>query len=113
MTVEEKAKKYADDVAFLVPYDGTMNFYDEKRLKTAKIDYLAGHNEAMRWRDPEKELPEKDEMVLIQVQIRYTDTIVKVFPSIGILSECGLTHKMRLIDTHRSNGLIIGWRPIE
>ena len=78
-----------------------------------KVAYTKGYMEAMRWRDPEKELPEKDEMVLIKVQIRYTDTIVKVFPSIGILSECGLTHKMRLVDTHRSNGLIIGWRPIE
>jgi hypothetical protein len=78
-----------------------------------KVAYTKGYMEAMRWRDPKEELPEEDEMVLIQVQIRYTDTIVKVFPSIGILSECGLTHKMRLVDTHRSNGLIIGWRPIE
>jgi hypothetical protein len=78
-----------------------------------KVAYTKGYMEAMRWRDPKEELPKIEEMVLIQVQIRYTDTIVKVFPSIGILSECGLTHKMRLVDTHRSNGLIIGWRPIE
>ena len=52
-----------------------------------KVAYTKGYMEALRWRDPEKELPETDEMVLIQVQIRYTDTIVKVFPSIGILSE--------------------------
>ena len=114
MTVEEKARVYAKKLVVLENKD---KFSDEANLRAAEYyaykSHLAGYAEAMRWRDPEKELPETDEMVLIQVQIRYTDTIVKVFPSIGILSECGLTHKMRLIDTHRSNGLIIGWRPIE
>ena len=52
-----------------------------------KVAYTKGYMEAMRWRDPKEELPKIEEMVLIQVQIRYTDTIVKVFPSIGILSE--------------------------
>ena len=106
MTVEEKAGMYAAKTE--------ADFGFDMHPKTASFQgFIAGYAEAMRWRDPEKELPETDEMVLIQVQIRYTDTIVKVFPSIGILSECGLTHKMRLVDTHRSNGLIIGWRPIE
>lgn len=68
MTAEEKAKKYADDVAFLVPYDGTMNFYDEKRLKTAKIDYLAGHTEALRWRDVKEELPPNPNTVFIKYE---------------------------------------------
>ena len=105
MTVEEKAERYIKNGW------GELNVGGWKaRMKES---FVAGHTEAMRWRDPEEELPKIDEMVLIQVQIRYTDTIVKVFPSIGILSECGLTHKMRLVDTHRSNGLIIGWRPIE
>ena len=105
MTVEEKAERYIKNGW------GELNVGGWRaRMKES---FVAGHKEALRWRDPEKELPKIDEMVLIQVQIRYTDTIVKVFPSIGILSECGLTHKMRLVDTHRSNGLIIGWRPIE
>ena len=102
-TAEEKA----------IEYSNSEGIYDEHGETLLHMGYLAGHNEAMRWRDPKEELPKIEEMVLIQVQIRYTDTIVKVFPSIGILSECGLTHKMRLVDTHRSNGLIIGWRPIE
>lgn len=104
MTVEEKANRFLDKIG---------NNSLSSPINAAYEGFLGGYSEAMRWRDPEKELPGTDEMVLIQVQIRYTDTIVKVFPSIGILSECGLTHKMRLIDTHRSNGLIIGWRPIE
>lgn len=113
MTIEEKAQGYADGIVPIMVPGSEIELTIDNMNEFAQIDYLAGYAEAMRWRDPKEELPEKDEMVLIQVQIRYTDTIVKVFPSIGILSECGLTHKMRLVDTHRSNGLIIGWRPIE
>lgn len=113
MTVEEKAQEYADGITPVIVSGTEIPATVDDLNEFAQKDYLAVYNEAIRWRDPKEELPETDEMVLIQVQIRYTDTIVKVFPSIGILSECGLTHKMRLVDTHRSNGLIIGWRPIE
>jgi hypothetical protein len=114
MTVEEKAIAFVRELQEELISSNHSGFYIiNEILGVAHKSFMDGYNEAIRWRDPEKELPETDEMVLIQVQIRYTDTIVKVFPSIGILSECGLTHKMRLVDTHRSNGLIIGWRPIE
>lgn len=107
--VGELASTYGKSHKMTIP----PSIKDTDMLLSELIKRFKMLSEDARWRDPEKELPEKDEMVLIQVQIRYTDTIVKVFPSIGILSECGLTHKMRLVDTHRSNGLIIGWRPIE
>lgn len=102
MTVEELGKKLADK------YCLNDNFH--KSIFSAGA--VKGYAEAMRWRDPNIELPETDEPVFIQVQIRYTDTVVRVFPSIGFMRECGLTHKMRLVDGRMANGLIIGWRPI-
>lgn len=102
-TAEEKAKKYADDVAFLVPYDGTMNFYDEKRLKTAEIDYLAGYNEAMRWINPKDELPNEGE----EVQL-------KIFETYHNKQE--YTHDVYLGDRWRfceSKYIeVLGWRPL-
>ncbi len=34
-----------------------MQDFVQKQKKYAKVDYLAGYNEAMRWCDPKEELP--------------------------------------------------------
>lgn len=106
MTVEEKAKKYADDVAFLVPYDGTMNFYDEKRLKTAEIDYLAGHNEAMRWRNTKVEVPQTMDSVLVKYKTQ--KGILKY--GVGRYLDIGIGNPWTIEGS--VNRDVIGWRPI-
>jgi hypothetical protein len=55
-TVEEKAKEYSNS-------EGIYNEHGERLLY---MGYLAGYKDATRWRDPEEELPNIYESVLVK-----------------------------------------------
>jgi len=57
-TAEEKAKKYADSIIQVVVTGTGVTFTVDDLNEFAQRDYLAGYNEAIRWRDPKEELPE-------------------------------------------------------
>ncbi|NCC85127.1 MAG: hypothetical protein EOM03_13510 [Clostridia bacterium] len=63
-TAEEKAKKYADDIIYIVEKGREITVEEIHDL--AQKDYLAGYNEAMRWRDPKEGLPNRDMQVVIK-----------------------------------------------
>ena len=107
MTVEEKAEKYAID--FVKSRYRDIYSVDAKfAFNAVKHDWLAGHAEAIRWRDPEKELPEKDE-----IKIKRDDVVDYVNASLlaeddGSLffGDYNFVIFIKLKD-------VIGWRPIE
>lgn len=57
MTAEEKAREYSNS-------EGIYNEHGERLLY---MGYLAGYNEAIRWRDPKKEPPEQTGLVLTKI----------------------------------------------
>lgn len=57
-TVEEKAERYIKNGWGELNVGGWI-----ARMKEA---FIAGHAEAMRWRDPKEELPEEDTQVMIK-----------------------------------------------
>ena len=60
MTIEEKAGEYAEKTE--------AKFGLDMHPKTASFQgYLAGHAEAMRWRDPKEELPDQTGLVLTKM----------------------------------------------
>ena len=65
-TAEEKAEEYADTEIPIAYTDETQTIPLSELRQAARIDYLAGYNEAMRWRDPKEELPNRDIQVVIK-----------------------------------------------
>lgn len=50
-TAEEKAKEYAEEAILSLNSESeSMQDFVQKLKKYAKVDFLAGYNEAMRWR---------------------------------------------------------------
>ena len=54
-TAEEKAERYANGM-----------YQDAKEWDAWYYGYVAGYEEAMRWRDPKEELPNRDMQVVIK-----------------------------------------------
>ena len=110
-TVEEKAKEYADGM-----YPNTDN-NDYSRTPAEEWDacydgYMGGYNEAMRWRDPNIELPDYYKKVIVKYE-RDDSTID--YACVSRLADdegdyfFGDYHFDIVIDFNR----VIGWRPIE
>ena len=95
MTAEEKAMVY---LARVTPLSAPVN--------AAYDGYVAGYNEAMRWRDPEVELPDD-----------HVDVFVKVYSVIenefDYYVDCVVSDDTgyRWFKRHGDN--VAGWRPIE
>lgn len=99
MTVEEKAKEYADNCEFLSDYPHhNHSSYD---------GYLAGYNEAMRFRDPKVESPETGKPVL--VKYRTAKNVEK--HGIGKYFNLGIGNPWTIEGS--TSREVIGWRPIE
>lgn len=106
MTVEEKAEKYAMD--FVKSKYSNIYSVDAKfAFNAVKHDWLAGHTEAMRWRDPKEELPETGKPVL--VKYRTAKNVEK--HGIGKYFNLGIGNPWTIEGSTSRN--VIGWRPIE
>lgn len=104
-TAEEKAKKYADSIIQVVVPGTGVTFTVDDLNEFAQRDYLAGYNEAMRWRDPKEEPPINQDIVLVKTDndcyaTAYFHGKVSGFICYGE-------------DAYIEFGDIIGWRPIE
>ena len=104
MTVEEKAKEYSNS-------EGIYNEHGERLLY---MGYLAGYNEATRWRDPKEELPEFNKNDYPNGD--YKRYLIKVVR--GSISKRRYVEVGWLISANRWNVEmdwvnVIGWRPIE
>lgn len=97
MTVEEKAREYSD----------SKGIYNEHGERLLHMGYLAGHNEAMRWRDPKVELPETGKPVL--VKYRTAKNVEKY--GIGRYINLGIGNPWTIEGS--TSRYILGWRPIE
>lgn len=88
MTVEEKAERYIKNGW------GELNVGGWKaRMKES---FVAGHTEAMRWRDPKEELPENVGLYLCKCEKK-----------LGFYFDIVFFNKVWRSDK------VIGWRPIE
>lgn len=58
MTVEEKANNRYPDVSFSIDVASEDVLSTNEIRLIERMSYIEGHNEAMRWRDPNIELPE-------------------------------------------------------
>ncbi len=109
-TVEEKAIEYTDNEFAILP----KSMAKEDMRHRAQKDFEAGYNEAMRWRDPEVELPEfNKEDYLNGDYKKYLIRVVK-----GSISKQRYVTVGWLVSANRWNVEmdwvnVIGWKPIE
>ena len=102
-TVEEKAARYANEM-----------YQDENEWGAWYDGYVEGYNEAMRWRDPEVELPEFNKKDYPNGDYKkYLIMVVK-----GSISKQRYVTVGWLISANRWNVEmdwvnVVGWRPIE
>ena len=108
MTIEEKAKKYINNGWWKMNIGGW-----KARMEEA---FLAGYNEAMRWRDPKEKHPEEGQLVLTKM----TDNIESVDICRYKYGRFKLYYQNQPSDyTVKSifredlTDAIIGWRPIK
>ncbi len=99
-TIQEKAKEYADGIVPIMVQGTEIELTIDDMNEFAQKDYLAGYNEAMRWRDPKEELP-KDEQVLVKTD---KDEILLVTYWV---------EKGDFVYWDAPVDNVIGWRPIE
>lgn len=92
MTLEEKARKYSN---YALAQDG----------------YIAGYNEALRWRDVNVELPEKrdndNSMIRVLVETKWNMLLLCVW------CEHTKTFYSQIEDVDYTTEKIKRWRPIE
>ena len=72
-----------------------------------EVDFIAGYNEAMRWRDPKEELPKIGEPVI--VKYRTAKNVEK--HGVGKYINLGIGNPWIIEGSTSRN--VIGWRPIE
>ena len=122
MTSEEKAKQYADGI-HMIAVPGTIieNTIEDVNM-FAQCDYLAGYNEAMRWRDPKVELPKEGVDVFVKikrsgdcgVEILYTSSaVVNDFYHSKHDNPFGCEGYFPSGNGGRVRVIVIGWKPIE
>lgn len=121
MTVEEKAEKYAMD--FVKSKYSDIYSVDAKfAFNAVKHDWLAGHAEAIRWRDPKIELPEEGVDVFVKMirsgeygeQTIYTSShVVNNFYHDSESNPFGCEGYYVAGNGGRVRVTVIGWRPIE
>jgi hypothetical protein len=107
-TAEEKAKEYAEETILVLYSDlELMQDFTQKLKKYAKVDFLAGYNEAMRWRNPKVEVPQTMDSVLVKYKTR--KGILKY--GVGRYLDIGIGNPWTIEGS--VNRDVIGWRPIE
>lgn len=90
--LEEIAKRYVSN-----QFSGLEQNYEmQEMIFRAEAGFLAGYNEAMRWRDPKEELPENVGLYLCKCE-----------KELGFYFDIVFFNKV-----WRSNNVIV-WRPIE
>lgn len=107
MKTAEEAKKYAKKIIVLENRD---KFSNEADLRTAEYwaykAYLAGYNEAMRWRDPVNDPPKCNDLM----QIKYGD----IFSNIIDYSHDRYLEDMGMWDIEQlANIKVLAWKPIK
>ena len=113
-TAEQKATEYAEREIPIADTDETQTFSLTNLRYAARIDYLAGYSEAMRWRDPKEELPEFNKKDYLNGD--YKKYLIMVV--IGNISKRRSVTVGWLISANRWSVEmgwvnVIGWRPIE
>ncbi len=104
-TAEEKAEKYAEETILALYSDwGLLLDFVQKQKKYAKVDFLAGYNEATRWRDPKEELPKEGE----EVQLKLFDTYHN---KQEYTHDVYMGGRWRLCESKYID--VLGWRPIK
>lgn len=102
-TVEEKAQEYA--MEFVKSKYSDIYSVDAKfAFNAVKHDWLAGHAEAMRWRDPEVDPPTNKDVVLVKTDNNCYATAYYHGKASGFITYGE--------DAYVEFGEIIGWRPI-
>lgn len=96
-TVEEKTRASADEYKITGEQNRTM----------FSSGFLAGYNEAMRWRDPKEELPETGKPVI--VKYRTAKNVEK--HGIGKYFNLGIGNPWTIEGS--TSREVVGWRPIE
>lgn len=108
-TAEEKANKYAEEAIPTLDSDSNSELiqdFVQKQRKYAKVDFLAGYNEAMRWRDPNTDPPKCNDLM----QIKYIET----FSNIINYEHDRYLEDMGMWDIEQSvNIKVLAWRPIK
>lgn len=104
-TAEEKAKKYADSIIQVVVPGTGVTFTVDDLNEFAQRDYLAGYNEAIRWRDPKEDPPTNQDIVLVKTDNDCYATAYFHGKASGFICYGE--------DAYIEFGDIIGWRPIE
>ena len=111
MTAEEKAMVY---LARVTPLSAPVN--------AAYDGYVAGYNEAMRWRDPKVELPEEGVVVFVKLisscgagdEVLYTSSSVRNdFYHSSDADPFGCEGYYPAGNGGRVRATVVGWRPIE
>ena len=106
MTVEEKAKKYADSIIQVVVPGTGVTFTVDDLNEFAQRDYLAGYNEAMRWRDPVNDPPKCNDLMQIKYGDIFSNTID--YGHDRYLEDMGMWDIEQL-----ANIKVLAWRPIK
>ena len=102
-TVEEKAKEYVSNQFSRLEHSYEM----QEMIFRTEDGFLAGYNEAMRWKDPGVEQPEDGEPVIVKYM---TARGIKKY-GIAKCFELGIGNPWTI---EGSTGReVIGWRPIE
>lgn len=120
---EQKAEEYA--IKFFPPKE---NSDPNAALRhTLEEVFIAGYNEAMRWRDPKKELPEPGVDVFVKIERKDGDWVNILYTTSAVVNdsfhnkdsnpficEGYLTsiHSTSVYDG-RVKITVIGWKPIE
>jgi len=91
-TVEEKAKEYVSNQFSRLEHSYEM----QEMIFRTEDGFIAGYNEAMRWRDPKEELPENVGLYLCKCK-----------KQLGFYFDIVFFNKV-----WRSDNVIV-WRPIE
>ena len=97
-TVEEKAKEYLDEIS-----GNSLG----SPINAVYSGFIAGYNEAMRFRYPKEELPKIGESVI--VKYRTAKNVEK--HGIGKYFDLGIGNPWIIEGSTSRN--VIGWRPIE
>ena len=91
-TAEEKAKEYSSQ-------------WITSARHQHEVDFIAGYNEAMRWRDPKEEPPTNQDIVLVKTDNDCYATAYYHGKASGFITYGE--------DAYVEFGEVIGWRPIE
>ena len=106
MTIEEKAKEYASKECPIIISGAMQTLTIDEWSELAERDYLAGYNEAMRWRDPINDPPKCNDLM----QIKYGD----IFSNIINYGHDRYLEDMGMWDIEQlANIKVLAWRPIK